>query len=49
MVQKQKQTYGSIDQNRGYKICPDTFSSLIYDKGGRSVGRRKDSLFTKWR
>ena len=27
---------------------PCTYSQLIYDKGGKDIQRRKDSLFNKW-
>ena len=47
MVLAQKMTYGSMEQNRESRNKP-THGQLIFDKGGKNIQWRKDSLFSKW-
>ena len=37
-----------MDQDRNPKIRSRTCGQLIYDKGGKTAQRWKDSLFNKW-
>ena len=46
MVLAQKKTYGSVEQNRNPRNKL-THSQLIFDKGGKSIQWRKDSLLSK--
>ena len=37
-----------MQQDRKPRDKPHTYGQLIYDKGGKDIQRRKDSLFNKW-
>ena len=41
----QKQTHRSMEQDRGPSTKPTHLRSIIYDKGGKNIQWRKDSLF----
>ena len=47
VVLAQKQTYGSVEQNREPRNKP-TYLQSIFNKGGKNIQWRKDSLFRKW-
>ena len=47
MALTQKQMHRSIEQGREPKNKSTCHGQLIYDKGGKDIQRRKDSLFGK--
>ena len=47
MVLAQKQQSRSIEHDRSLEIKPHTYGHLIYDKGGKTIQRRKYRLFNK--
>ena len=47
MVLAQRQKYRSVEQESP-EFNPRTYGQFIYDKGGKNMQWRKDSLFSKW-
>ena len=48
MILAQKQTRGSMKQNRESEINPHIDGQLILNKGDKNTQQRKNSLFSKW-
>ena len=48
MVLAQKQKHRSMEQDRKPRDKPTHYGQLIYDKGGKDIQWREDSLFNKW-
>ena len=44
----QKQTYRSMEENGEPRNKPCAYGQIVYDKGGKDIQWRKDSLFNKW-
>ena len=44
MVLAQKETYGSMEENRESRNYPPHLWSIIFDKGDKNIQREKDSL-----
>ena len=47
VVQVPKQTYRPMEQDREHRNKPDTYSQLIFNKGGKNIKWEKDCLFSK--
>ena len=48
MVLAQKQKYRSMEKDRKPRDKPTHLCQLMYDKGGKDIQWRNDSLLNKW-
>ena len=48
MVLAQNQKHRSMKKDRKPEVNPCTYDKIIYNKGGKNIQERKDSLFNKW-
>ena len=48
VVLEQKQTYGSVEQNRDPRNKPIIYSQLIFNKGGKTIQWRKEVSSASW-